>query len=62
MIRLLAILVACGAGVDFVHSVLPDTRLLSIAMTGVEDGGAARIAGFPYARVDRFLAGQKPVA
>jgi hypothetical protein len=28
----------------------------AVTHAGVEDGGAARIAGFPYARVDRFLA------
>jgi hypothetical protein len=29
---------------------------MAVAQAGVEDGGASRIAGFPYARVDRFLA------
>jgi hypothetical protein len=28
----------------------------AVARAGVADGGAARIAGFPYVRVDRFLA------
>ena len=28
----------------------------AVARAGVADGGAARIAGFPYGRVDRFLA------
>jgi len=32
----------------------------AVARAGVADAGAARVPGFPYLRVDRFLAGEAP--